>query len=78
MAKAVDGRGKIRASSRKRALKQKGSKDMLARSTISGLNQREQTIRNLERTDEIVATKVYHEGEERMLDLAERLSQAEN
>jgi type IV secretion system protein VirD4 len=66
MAKAGDGQGRIGASARKRAVKQKGSKDIHAEARRGGLSQKQQAIRDLEHMDRLNVAKGYKKGSERM------------
>jgi hypothetical protein len=66
MAKAGDGHGRIGASARKRAIKQKAAKDMHSDARRGGLGQKEQAIQDLGVLGRLDATKGYEEGSERM------------
>jgi hypothetical protein len=66
MAKAGDGQGRIRASTRKKTIKQKGVKDVWSRAKHGALSQKDEAIQDLERIGRAQATEAYEASSVRM------------
>jgi hypothetical protein len=66
MAKAGDGHGRIGASARKKAIKQKGAKDVGSKAEHRALGQKDEAIKDLERMGRAKAMEGYEASSARM------------